>query len=301
LPDVDPGFRRDYPVDNLQFPNSTSRFQKLRRTAMSQLLDRLNFALELASRAGQLILQHYRTDGLLVESKADQSPVTIADRDAELLIRQQLQQRFPADGVLGEEFPDTPSENGFRWIVDPIDGTKAFVHGVPLFGTLIGIEHHDRMVAGVCRFPAMDEVVYAADGHGCWWKIRDQAERRTHVPQTTDISHARLMFTEPTHWRSTGRFETIVSVMDQVRIARGWGDCYGHALVATGRAEIAIDPLMSPWDIAALIPILREAGGHCTDWKGHETIFGGDGVSVTPALKDQVIAILSKAPPLPGK
>lgn len=300
-PDVAPRFRRDYPVGNLQIPDSASRFQKLDSTAMSQLLDRLNFALELASAAGHLILQHYRTDGLLVESKADQSPVTVADRGAELLIRQQLQQRFPADGVLGEEFPDTPSDNGYRWIVDPIDGTKAFVHGVPLFGTLIGIEHNGRMVAGVCRFPAMDEVVYAADGQGCWWKIRDQAARRTCVPQTADISLARLMFTEPTHWRTTGRFDTIVSVMDKVRIARGWGDCYGHALVATGRAEIAIDPLMSPWDIAALIPILREAGGHCTDWKGQETIFGGDGVSVTPALKNQVIAILSQAPALPAK
>lgn len=268
---------------------------------MPQLLDRLNFALELAAAAGQLILQHYRIDGLLVESKADQSPVTVADRGAELLIRQQLELRFPEDGVLGEEFPDTPSRNGYRWIVDPIDGTKAFVHGVPLFGTLIGIEHNGRMVAGVCRFPAMDEVVYAAEGHGCWWQIRDQAARRTSVPTTSDISQARLMFTEPTHWRTTGRFDTIVTVMDHVRIARGWGDCYGHALVATGRAEIAIDPLMSPWDIAALIPILREAGGYCLDWKGQETIFGGDGVSVTPALKDQVIAILSTAPALPGK
>ena len=268
---------------------------------MSQLLDRLNYALEMASTAGQLILQHYRTDGLLVESKADQSPVTVADRGAELLIRQQLQQRFPDDGVLGEEFPDTPSRNGYRWIVDPIDGTKAFVHGVPLFGTLIGIEHDGQMVAGVCRFPAMDEVVYAASGHGCWWKIRDLPERRTFVPPTTDLSHARLMFTEPTHWRQIGRFDAIVQVMDQVRIARGWGDCYGHALVATGRAEIAIDPLMSAWDIAALIPILREAGGCCTDWQGQETIFGGDGVSTTPALKNAVIDILSKAPPLNRK
>ena len=288
-------------MDNLQFPASVRRFRKLSIATMTQLLDRLNFALELAASAGQLILQHYRTDGLLVESKADQSPVTVADRGAELLIRQQLELRFPDDGVLGEEFPDTPSRNGYRWIVDPIDGTKAFVHGVPLFGTLIGIEHNDRMVAGVCRFPAMDEVVYAADGHGCWWKIRDQAARRTQVPTTGDISQARLMFTEPTHWRTTGRFDTIVKVMDQVRIARGWGDCYGHALVATGRAEIAIDPLMSPWDIAALIPILREAGGHCLDWQGQETIFGGDGVSVTPALKDQVISILSTAPALPGR
>lgn len=260
--------------------------------------ERLCFALQLAEQASELILSHYLVDGLLVESKADESPVTVADRGAELLMRDLLAKQFPEDGVLGEEFPDQPSRNGFRWILDPIDGTKAFIHGVPLFGTLIGIEHDGHMVAGVCRFPALNEVVYASDGGGCWWQIGSQAPRRTHVSSVTKISSARMMFTEPTHWRTTGRFDAIVKVMDQVKIARGWGDCYGHALVATGRAEMSIDPLMSPWDIAALIPILREAGGLCVDWQGNETIHGGDGVSVVPALRDEVISILRKAPPV---
>jgi len=268
---------------------------------MNAVSDRLKTALAVAADAGELILQHYRIDGLLVESKADESPVTVADRGAELLIRKKLLDAYPGDAILGEEFPGVDGTTGFRWIIDPIDGTKAFVHGVPLFGTLIGLEFDGRMVAGVCRFPAMDEVVYAAEGFGCWWKIRDMDPRRTFVAGTSDIRQARLMFTEPTHWRQTHRFDTIVRVMDQVRIARGWGDCYGHAMVATGRAEIAIDPLMSAWDIAALIPILREAGGSCTDWMGQETVFGGDGVSVVPALRDEVIEILRTAPPLPRK
>lgn len=263
--------------------------------------DRLQFALELASRASELILRYYQVDGLLVESKLDESPVTVADRGAEKLMRQMLAERFPEDGVLGEEFDSVPGRSGFRWILDPIDGTKAFVHGVPLFGTLIGIESEGRMVAGVCRFPALNEVVYAAEGRGCWWQIGNQPPRQAHVSNLTSLKDARMIFTEPNHWRSTNRFDVIVRLMDQVKMARGWGDCYGHVMVATGRAEIAVDPLMSPWDIAALIPLLREAGGFCTDWKGEETISGGDGVSMVPALKDVAIGILSTAPPLPAK
>lgn len=266
---------------------------------MPEVLRRLEFALTIASEAAELILKYYQVDGLLVESKSDSSPVTVADRGAEELIRRKLAEAFPQDGILGEEFDSVPSQNGYRWVIDPIDGTKPFVHGVPLFGTLIGIEYGGRMVGGICRFPALNEVVYAVEGHGCWWKIGDGEPRRTQVSKVASLSDARMMFTEPTHWRTTGRFDSIVSVMNQVKIARGWGDCYGHAMVATGRAEIAIDPLMSPWDIAALIPILREAGGTCTDWKGVETISGGDGVSVVPALKDSVIDILKNAPPLP--
>ena len=266
---------------------------------MTSFADRLQFALKMAENASELILRHYQVDGLLVESKSDESPVTVADRGAEELMRKMLAESYPEDGVLGEEFDDVPGKNGFRWILDPIDGTKAFIHGVPLFGTLIGIESNGRMVAGVCRFPALNEVVYASDGEGCWWQIGSQPARRTSVSGVSSLKDARLIFTEPTHWRSTKRFDAIVQIMDQVKIARGWGDCYGHAMIATGRAEIAIDPMMSPWDIAALIPILREAGGCCTDWQGVETVTGGDGVSVVPALRDAVIRILKTAPALP--
>jgi histidinol-phosphatase len=265
---------------------------------MTEYSDRLQFALEMASEASRLILSHYQVNGLLVESKSDESPVTVADRGAEQLMREMLAERYPQDGVLGEEFDDVPGLNGYRWILDPIDGTKAFIHGVPLFGTLIGIEFDGRMVAGVCRFPALDEVVYASEGEGCWWKIGSNAAERTVVSSVSSLSSSRMIFTEPTHWRTTGRFDVIVRLMDQVKIARGWGDCYGHAMVATGRAELAVDPVMSPWDIAALIPILREAGGCCTDWKGAETISGGDGVSFTPALRDAIIGVLSTAPAL---
>ena len=266
---------------------------------MQTVSDRLDFALQMSDEAARLILKYFRADGLLVESKSDDSPVTVADRGAEQLMRERLATTFPDDAVLGEEFPNVPGRSGYRWIIDPIDGTKAFIHGIPLFGTLIGIEFDGRMVAGVCRLPALDEVVFASEGDGCWWQIGAAAAKRTRVTNVSTLAESRLMFTEPTHWTTTGRFDAITGLMNQTKIARGWGDCCGHVLVATGRAEIAVDPLMSPWDIAALIPILREAGGHCTDWKGAETTTGGDGVSTNAALHETVIRQLSAAPPLP--
>lgn len=266
---------------------------------ISEIQQRLEFAREMNTAAARLILSFYQTGDLTVESKSDDSPVTIADRGAEQLMRQMLAERFPSDGILGEEFDDVVSGNGFRWILDPIDGTKAFIHGIPLFGTLIGVEYQGRMVAGVCGLPALKEVVYAAEGGGCWWQIGDTVPRRVSVTAQQDLSRSRLMVTEPSAWKGCGRSEVLNGLMDQVRLARGWGDCCGHILVATGRAEIAADPMMSAWDIAALIPILREAGGYCLDWRGNESVVGGDGVSVNAALKDQVIAILKAAPPLP--
>lgn len=266
---------------------------------MSQHSSRLEFALRSSAEAGLLIMQHYQSQELGVESKADDSPVTVADRGAEQLIRDQLSQAFPQDGILGEEFDDVPSSSGYRWVLDPIDGTKPFIHGVPLFGTLIGIEFEERMVAGVCRMPALNEVVYAEEGAGAWWQIGDQAPQEAHVSDTSDLSSCRLMFTEPSHSVRCGRQPIFDDLVKTVRLARGWGDCYGHMLVATGRSEIALDPVMSAWDIAALIPILREAGGSCTDWTFEENIFGGDGVSCVPGIADALRSILKDAPPLP--
>ncbi|MBL8820330.1 MAG: histidinol-phosphatase [Planctomyces sp.] len=266
----------------------------------THLIDRLHFALKVSQKAADLILTYYQGSQLGVESKSDESPVTVADRGAEALIRAELQSHFPDDGILGEEFPDVAGKNGFRWILDPIDGTKPFIHGVPLFGTLIGVELNGRMVIGVCRFPALNEVVYAAENEGTWWQIGERSPVRTFVTAESSLSRARLMFTEPTSWVSINRYDSMVNLIKNVRIARGWGDCYGHAMVATGRAEIAVDPQMSAWDIAALIPILREAGGVCVDWQGIETVYGGDGVSVNAALASEVVAFLKNAPRLPS-
>jgi histidinol phosphatase-like enzyme (inositol monophosphatase family) len=258
-------------------------------SSTNEIESRLQFALAESESAAELILRYYQDANLAVDVKSDQSPVTIADRGAEELLRKQIQKAFPGDGILGEEFGETESNNGYRWILDPIDGTKSFVHGVPLFGTLIGLEFQGEMVMGVCRFPALSEVVYARQGGGTWWQVGGDDAVQTHVTEVAELSRSLFCFTEIEGWNQIGRFDVFVRLSSEARITRGWGDCYGHAMVATGRAEFIVDPLMSPWDAAALVPILQEAGGHFVDWKGQATIHGGNGVSVNAALKEKLL------------
>ena len=253
------------------------------------LQSRLDFALGVALEASALILPYYRHPELEVERKRDTSPVTEADKGAELLIRDRLATTFPDDAILGEEYPDKLGTSGFRWILDPIDGTKSFIHGVPLFGTLIGVEFETKCVIGVVRFPALDEVVYAARGGGAWWQIGNRPPRRVQVSSVTSLSEATFCITNPARWLAIGKREVLDGLLTSVQLARGWGDCYGHMLVATGRAEVMIDPAMNAWDAAALLPILQEAGGHFIDWTGTPTIYGGNGLSVVPALKDEIL------------
>jgi myo-inositol-1(or 4)-monophosphatase len=255
----------------------------------SELNSRLEFALNVAREASALILPYYCNPELQVERKRDSSPVTVADQGAELLIRDRLAAAFPGDAILGEEFPDKAGTTGFRWIIDPIDGTKSFIHGVPLFGTLIGVEFESVCVIGVVRFPALDEVVYAAKGSGAWWQIGSGQPRRVHVSSITSLSEATFCMTNPSRWIATGKQKALHGLLESAQLSRGWGDCYGHMLVATGRAEVMIDPAMNAWDAAALLPIIQEAGGEYVDWDGNPTIYGGNGISVVPALKDEIL------------
>ena len=261
---------------------------------MSQpdLQPRLDFALSAYDKAKAFILNYYQQADLEVERKRDSSPVTVADRGAEQLLRAEIAREFPGDGVLGEEFGDSPGTSGFRWILDPIDGTKSFIHGVPLFGTLIGLELQDQCVLGVCGFPALDEVVYGALGSGAWWRKRSEAARQARVSSVEKLSEALFCCTTIQGWDRVGRRDAFDQLLSRSQLARGWGDCYGHALVATGRADVMVDAGLNPWDGAALVPIITEAGGHFFDWTGKPTIYGGNGVSVNPFLKAEVLAIL---------
>lgn len=260
----------------------------------SDLKSRLEFAIAVAKEASGVILHYYQNPDLEVERKGDTSPVTEADKNAELLIRDRLATSFPDDAILGEEFPDKPGTTGFRWILDPIDGTKSFIHGVPLFGTLIGVEFEGACVIGVARFPALDEVAYAAKGSGAWWQIGSGEPRRAQVSAVTTLEEATFCMTSPSRWKKLGYQALHEELMSRVQLARGWGDCYGHILVATGRAEIMIDPLMNAWDAAALVAIVEEAGGHFVDWAGTPTIYSGNGLSVVPGLKDEILNRLKK-------
>jgi histidinol-phosphatase len=253
---------------------------------------RLDFVLGLYPAAAKFVLGYYETGSLAVEWKADQTPVTLADRGAEELLRKHLSARFPQDAILGEESGETPGTSGFRWVLDPVDGTKSFVSGVPLFGMLIGLQFHSECVAGVCGFPALNEVVYARRGEGTWRKCGDAAPVRCQVRQCPELSQAVFCFTSSGGWDSAGHWETFAHLTRATRLSRGWGDCYGHVLVATGRADVMVDPALAVWDAAALIPIVTEAGGHFIDWTGQQTVDGGNGISVIPELRSEVLRII---------
>lgn len=233
-----------------------------------------------ARAAGDVALQHYRT-ALTVEAKQDGSPVTIADRDAERAARDWLAQRFPADGILGEEFGATDGTSGRRWLLDPIDGTKSFVRGVPLWGTLVAVTEGDTVLAGAAYFPAVDEIVAAAPGEGCWWN-----GRRAHVSDVGTLERATALVTDDRTFASTERTNGWHALAAATGVARGWGDCFGYLLVATGRAEIMVDPIINPWDAACFLPIIEEAGGVFTDLSGARTAFGGHAIATNAALAD---------------
>ncbi len=254
--------------------------------------ERLDFAVDAARQASKLILGYYQAADLTVDLKRDRSPVTVADRKAEELIRNLIAESFPEDGVLGEEFDETPSKNGYRWILDPIDGTKSFIHGVPLFGTLIGLEFEEEVVVGVARFPGLNEVVYAVRGNGTWWQRGDGEPERAKVSAVAELSDALFCTTTFTGWETHGGRDVLDRLCAACGLTRSWGDCYGHILVATGRAEIMVDPILNAWDAAALVPILQEAGGHYVDWNGVPSIHTGNGISVNDRLRDQVLALV---------
>lgn len=255
---------------------------------------REEFALEIAREASALILRFYQNADLAVELKGDESPVTAADRGAEELLRDRIGKQFPDDSIVGEEFGETAGRNGYRWILDPIDGTMSFVHGVPLFGTLIGLEANDEPVMGVCRIPALDEVAWATRGHATWWQTGTGEPRRAQVSGTERLDQAMFSFTAIELFGQNGVRPAFDAVLQRCRDSRGWGDCYGHLLVATGRADLMIDPIMNVWDTAPLLPILQEAGGHFLDWTGRATIRGGNGISVNDHLKDELMWVIAE-------
>jgi histidinol-phosphatase len=251
------------------------------------MLDRyLEFAVDAAWRAGRQTLAHYQT-GIAVERKLDRSLVTAADRGAEELLRALISHRFPDHAVAGEEFGADAPATAPRWIIDPIDGTNTFVRGVPFYGVLLALEIDAVPVVGACYFPALDEMIAAADGLGCYWN-----GRRTRVSAVTTLADACVTYTEARGLQQ--RLGADWELLQQdTALQRGWGDCYGHCLVATGRSDIMLDPRMNPWDCAALIPILQEAGGRFTDWRGRAITDGGDAVSTNGVLHDELLRRLA--------
>jgi histidinol phosphatase-like enzyme (inositol monophosphatase family) len=253
---------------------------------MQRYARELAIAREAVDLAGRLTLEHFQT-GVAVDWKADKSPVTIADRGAEELLRKRLGDAFPNDGLLGEEFGENSGSSGRRWIIDPIDGTQSFIRGVPLYGVLVGLEEAGDCVLGVAGFPALGQTLWAARGAGAYMN-----GTRISVSQTADLADATLLSTDTTPAPFGDRYPAFERLLRAVGRQRGWGDCYGYALLAMGKAEVMVDPLLNPWDIAALVPIVEEAGGAFFTWSGERTIYGGSGVATTAALRDAVLSLI---------
>jgi histidinol phosphatase-like enzyme (inositol monophosphatase family) len=244
-------------------------------------------AAEAARVCGRIALSRYRRS-ITIESKADGSPVTEADRDAERAAREWIESRFPEDGILGEEFGLTRPEAQRRWLIDPIDGTKTFVRGVPLWGSLVAVIDGERVVAGAASFPALDEEIAAGVGAG---SFANGAACR--VSAIASIEEAAVLVTSERFAGERGLHDAWLRLAGAAALSRTWGDCYGYLLVATGRAEVMVDPAMSPWDAAALLVIVEEAGGVFTDWSGQHTAFGGNAIATNAFVAAEARRLLA--------
>jgi histidinol phosphatase-like enzyme (inositol monophosphatase family) len=238
----------------------------------------LQAAHECAELAGAVAFAHYRTN-VAVEVKRDGSPVTVADRAAEEAARTWIRARFPSDGILGEEFGEQPGTSGRRWMIDPIDGTKSFVRGVPLWGSLVAVAEGERVLAGAARFPATDETIAAAVGCGCWHN-----RVRSRVSGVADLRAATVLITDDRAFARPGAREKWQELTRLAGISRSWGDAFGYLMVATGRAEVMVDAVVNAWDVACFLPIVEEAGGVFTDLNGVVTAFGGHSMATNAAL-----------------
>ena len=257
-------------------------------TATPSLDSLLAFALDAAWQAGRVTLGHYQT-GLAAERKADNSPVTLADRQAEQKLRELITAAWPDHALIGEEYGRQPGrvDSGYTWIIDPIDGTKSFISGVPFYAVLLALVKDDQPQLGVIHFPALNEMVYARRGGGCYWNGRP-----ARVSSVSRLADAVLLASDLDTFARFNRQDAFQRLIDATYFQRTWGDAYGYALVATGRAEIMLDPVMALWDCGPLQVILEEAGGTFTDWRGTPTIFGGEAVATNGALFAPVMDLL---------
>jgi histidinol phosphatase-like enzyme (inositol monophosphatase family) len=245
------------------------------------------FMAELARESGDFIKPLYRQPSVVVETKSDQSPVTVADRGAEQLMRSRIAKRFPTHGILGEEFGNERADAEFVWVLDPVDGTKAFITGLPLWGTLIALLHEGQPVLGCIHQPILEQLVL---GDGTTTLLNGRAVR---CRGTTRIEDSTLLTSDPLTPAKLQNGATFDALLHRAKLVRTWGDCYGYLLLATGWADITLDPIMNLWDIAALVPIIRGAGGVITDWQGGSAYPASSTVAAaTPELHEQVLAVL---------
>ncbi len=247
----------------------------------------LQFALDAAWQAGRITLGHFQT-GIRAERKADNTPVTIADRQAEQKIREMITKYWPDHGIHGEEYGRSATNSRYTWSIDPIDGTKSFISGVPLYSTLLALMDGDKALLGIIHLPALNETIYAVRGEGCFWNGRS-----AHVSTIDKLENAVALCSEMESMERYGGLPAWQRIVNNTYVQRTWGDGYGYALVATGRAEIMADPVLHPWDASPMQIILEEAGGTFTDWQGRPTIHTGNGIATNRLLLDKVLALVN--------
>jgi histidinol phosphatase-like enzyme (inositol monophosphatase family) len=261
----------------------TSPTKSMERATEREVKELMDAAEEWGKEAGEFAMRYYG-HRVKFEDKLDGTPVTVADRGAEKLLRERIGARFPDHGVLGEEYGESNPGARVRWVLDPVDATRAFTRGVPIWGVLIGIEVAGEAVVGVSNFPAMREIVVAGRGLGCFWN-----GERTHVSDTTSVEQSVVLTTDVERILKRPEGAGFRRLQQRALFARTWGDCYGHCLVATGRAEIMVDPIMESWDAGPFPVILTEAGGKFTTIGGEFTMHGKSGVSTNGPLHAEVL------------
>jgi histidinol-phosphatase len=247
---------------------------------------RLEVAIAAATAAGQVALRHFRTD-LQVERKADRSPVTVADREAEQRAVAVLRDAYPTHAVLGEEYGEQGS-GGARWIIDPIDGTKSFIRGIPFFATLIALEEDGEITTGAVYAPALDDLLYAQKGQGAF-----DRQGPLRVSSIETVARSMLVFGGPSVLRSRGYWPAYERLVDRSARQRAYGDYFGYTFVARGQAEAMIDVDLKPWDLAALKIIVEEAGGRFTDFDDRATAFGGSAIASNGLVHEEIRQLIS--------
>lgn len=255
--------------------------------AQGEVRQYLDFAAELASASGELIGGYFQRPGLAVDRKADRSVVTRADREAEALMRDMIRARFPGHGVLGEEYGEDNPGAEMKWVLDPIDGTVSFIHGCPLFGTLIGLLRCGEPIVGAIHLPALGQLCL---GDGSRTTLDG---REVRVRSVGRIEDATVLYTDErlvAQHRDIAGFRRLAG---RAGVLRGWGDCYGYFLLAAGFADVMMDPIMMPWDLLPLVPVVRGAGAIITAWDGGDVLKGASAVAASPGLHREVIAELN--------
>lgn len=252
-------------------------------TTQSSPHDYLEIGTQLLAETAEITLRYFQHPELAVETKGDGTPVTVADREAEHHLRERITALFPGDGILGEEHGEEEGTTGRRWVIDPIDGTKAFSRGVGLYSTLLYLEDETGPLMGAISIPALGEVVAAERGRGCWWN-----GARCSVSEVSSLSDAVLTTSGFDYWK----IETLTAVHSSQVALRTWGDGYGYVLVATGRAEAMVDPIINYWDIAPCRVIIPEAGGRFTTLAGVDDPHPADAMATNRALHDEFVQLV---------